>query len=190
MRLLAHSLPVCGLLAAGAVLLMCAPFAQRAWATDQNQDNSTVENLLDQAKFQAYRLHTDADQMTILVRSQIGWQAKSDELARIRRHVNDLGKLIADLQSSRVDASPWQKEAVDEMVPDLRELAAITTSEIEFLNAHQDWPNGPQYTKWANESDSASGDLANLTAEAVKYGEDRSQLAMLSGDLGLPARSH
>jgi hypothetical protein len=185
MKSLERLYPIRALLMMGALLLACAPIAPRAWAMDINSDNANVENLLRQAKFQAYRLETDANNMTELIRSQVSWQGRAQELARIRVRINDLGKLITELQSSRVDASPWQKQAVDRMVPILHEMVAITTDEINFLNAHQDWPGTRRAAKWANQNFTAAHELANLTSDTVQYGEDRAQLATLSDDLDL-----
>jgi len=189
MKIVEHLLPIRALLMMGALLMACAPVAQRAWAADPNADNANVENLLDQARFQGYRLGVDTDHMTGLIRSEVSWEGKADELTRIKLHVNDLGKLIAELQSSRVDASPWQKEAIDATVPLLREVAAITTREINFLRAHEDWPNAPKYTKWANESARDAHELADMISETVQYGEDRAQLAELSDNLHLQSRA-
>jgi hypothetical protein len=177
--------PISALLMMGALLLACVPIAPRAWAEDSNSDNPNVEHLLNQAKFQAYRLESDADNMTELIRTQVSWKAKAQRLTEIKSHINDLGKLMKDLQSSRVDASPWQKQAVDQMVPLLREMAAITTDEIHFLNSHHTWPHSVQNAKWARQNLTAAHELANLTSATVEYGEDRAELANLSDDINL-----
>ena len=173
----------------GALLITCTLIPRYARAADANASTASVDKLLDQARFQAYRLDVDADDMTSLLRSEVGWQSKADDLTRIKWHVNDLGKLLAELQSSRVDASPWQKEAIDRMVPLLREVAAITTDEIDFLNAHQNWPNTPEYSKWANENFTASHELADLISETVQYGRDRADSAQMAADLHLQTRA-
>lgn len=189
MKCLEHLLPIRALLMVGALLLASTPMARRAWAAEPNSDNPQVENLLDQARFQANRLDVDADNLTALLRSQVSWQERGSELTKIKLHINDLGKLTAALQSSRTDASPWQKQAVDQMIPLLREMAAITGDEIRFLNEHQNWPISSENIKWANQNFKAAHELANLTSETVQYGEDRANLAMLSDNLHLHSRA-
>jgi hypothetical protein len=184
-----YLLPIRALLMVGALLLASASMARRAWAADPNSDNPGVENLLDQARFQANRLDVDADNLTALLRSQVTWQGRANELTKIKLHINDLGKLTTELQSSRADASPWQKQAVDQMIPLLREMAAITGDEIRFLNEHQNWPISSENLKWANQNFTAARELANLTSETVQYGEDRADLAVLSDNLHLHARA-
>lgn len=185
MKIFERLLPLRAWLMMGSLLLACTPIAPRARAEDSNADNPKVENLLNQAKFQAFRLESDADNMTELIRTQVSWKAKAQRLTEIKSHINDLGKLTKELESSRVDASPWQKQAVDQMVPLLREMAAITTDEIHFLNSHHNWPHSVQNAKWARQNLTAARELANLTSATVEYGEDRAQLANDSDDIDL-----
>ncbi len=188
MKSLERLLPLRTWLMMGTLLLACTPIAPRAWAADSNSDNPNVEHLLNQAESQAFRLEADADNMTEMIRSQVSWQENAQELTRMKSHINDLGKLITELQSSRVDASPWQKQAVDQMFPLLHEIVAITTDEIHFLNTHHEWPYSVQNAKWARQNLTAAHELANLTSETVQYGEDRAQLATMSDDLDLHGR--
>ena len=190
MKSIERLFPMRALLMMGVLLPACAPIAPRAWAADSNSDNPKVEHLLDQAKFQAFRLEADANNMTGLIRSQVSWRLDAQELNKIKYHINDLSTLITELQSSRADASPWQKQAVDQMVPMLREMAAITTDEIHFVNAHQTRPDSLQNAKWANQNFTAAHELANLASETVQYGEDRAQLAKLSDDLSFDGHLH
>jgi hypothetical protein len=173
----------------GVLLLSAGPIAQHAWA-DQNVENGNVKNLLDQARTQAEQLDRDANTMTGLVRSDVTWQLHEDELARVKTHVDDLGKLVAELQSSRVDASPWQKDAIDRVVPLLREVAANTTKEINWMNKNQDRrPTSLKYDRWVNQNATAAHELSQLISDTVQYGEDRGKLASLSDDLGMNTSS-
>lgn len=176
--------PTLAAFAMGALLLSCGPLVPRARA-DQDTDNANVKKLLDQADYQAWRLSRDTDAMTGIVRSEATWQADADELERVRAHVNDLGKLIAELQSSRVDASRWQRESIDRVVPLLSEVAKNTTDEIKFLDKYQHQPMSVKYDHWVNQSSKTAHELAETIQDTVQYGEDRGQLAEQSDSIGL-----
>ncbi|MDE3200508.1 MAG: hypothetical protein KGN79_06250 [Acidobacteriota bacterium] len=169
----------------GALLLAVGPVAQRAWA-GPDDDNANVNNLLDQAQYQAERLARDTNAMTGQIRSDVSWQALSDQLVRERAHVNDLGKLIHQLQSSRIDASRWQKESIDRVVPLLQDVANDTTDQIEYLNKHESSFYAPRFHKWANQNAKLSHEFAGMVTDIVQYGKDRAELARLRDNLDQP----
>lgn len=182
MKMSERFIAVRALAALGALLLSCMPIAQRAWA-DSNTDNPSVVKLLDQAQFQASRLDRDANAMIGLIHSDSSWQSHAFALARVKAHVNDLAKVITDLQSSRVDASPWQKEAIDRLIPLLHEIAVHTSDEINWLNRNQDRPTSLKYDRWVNENATTAHELSGLISDTVRYTKDRGQLAKLSDQL-------
>lgn len=178
--------PTSAILMLGVFFLSFGLLAPRAWASP-NENNLKVQRLLSQARYQAGRLNRDANRMAELVNSNVGWQAREHELARVKAHVNDLGKVIYKLESSRVDASPWQKQSIDHLVPVLREVAVNTTDEIDYLNSDQAFADSPQYNNLAYQSASMSQELSSQISNIIRYGKDRSQLARLSDNLDLQA---
>jgi hypothetical protein len=47
--------------------------------------------------------------------SRTAWQTQADQIAKIRQHRNDLGKVVQKLNKARDTASLWQQEAIDRL---------------------------------------------------------------------------
>ena len=180
--------PASVVLMLGVFLLSFGLVAPRAWAVGNHGDNANAGRLLNRANYQAIQLNKDANQMTALINSNVGWRGRVDDLVRVKQRVNKLGKVIYELQSSQADASPWQKKSIDHVVPLLQYMAVNTTDEINYLNSHHDFPDSPQYTNLANQSAQIARELSGRISDIARYSKDKSQLARLSNTLNLPTR--
>jgi hypothetical protein len=99
-------------------LLLCA---------QNSAGDAEVTQLLAEARDEAAVLSRDADEMEALTRSEVSWQSHAAMLDTIKDDVNELGKCAAKLDASRDSASQWQRQAIDRMMPLLKELASNTT---------------------------------------------------------------
>ena len=110
-------------------------------------------------------------------------------LDNIKEHVNDLGRIAQRLESLRGSASPWQQQAIDRMLPVLKELAAHTTAAINHLNENKTRPlqisSYPQYLK---ENAEAAHNLADMISSFVKYGDSRAKVEKLEQKLEIASR--
>ncbi|HET8638164.1 MAG TPA: hypothetical protein VFL96_15045, partial [Acidobacteriaceae bacterium] len=100
-------------------------------------DSAQVTKLLREASMSATQLKNDSVEMESYARSQLQWQTHARQVNLIREHVNNSGKILADLHEARDTAEPWQQEAIDRITPLLQELASNTTSIIDHLNEKQ-----------------------------------------------------
>jgi hypothetical protein len=167
------------------LLMMCSPVAQRAWAI-RNAENSDVQDLLYQAREEAVGLDNDADQMEVLVRSEVDWTTHADQLSLVASHVNRLAGIIDKLQSEREKGSPWQQDAIDRITPLLREVSSNTTTAIQYLNSNQAIrPAGRNYATWLRENAESAHELALLISDTIKYGQTKSRLEKLAGELSV-----
>jgi len=48
----------------------------------------------------------------------------ADQIGVIKAHVNDSGKILAQLHDARAGASHWQQDAIDRITPLLQEIAS------------------------------------------------------------------
>lgn len=181
--------PTSAVLKLGVFIVSLGLIAPRAWASS-NANSTKVERLLDQADDQAQHLTRDTNRMAGLIRSDVGWQALAGELNSVRFHVNDLGKLISNLQSPKVGALQWQKQSIGRIDSLLCKVALNTTDEINFLNRNQAFPYSKQYTILANQSAGMSHEISGIMMDIIRYGKDKGQLAHLSNALNLPARTN
>jgi hypothetical protein len=167
-----------------ATLILC--FIPKLRAIER-QDSAEVTGLLSQAAQEAAQLSRDADDMESLLHSDVSWQSHADMLNRIREDVNTLGKTVASLNTTYASGSEWQQEAVDRILPLLRELASNTTAAINHLNANQTRPTTPDYVNYLHENAETAHQLADVTSDLVKYAKSRTTLEKMENKLEFPS---
>ena len=101
----------------------------------------------------------------------------------MRDHVNSLGKLARQLEDSRNSVSPWQQQAIDRMLPLLRDLATNTTAAINHLNKNKERPTTGNYKEYLNENAETARELSNTISNFVKYGETRAKMEKLEQEI-------
>jgi hypothetical protein len=100
--------------------------------------------------------------MTSLLHNDVSWESHAAMLSRIKDHVNNTGRIVAKLQEEREEASPWQQQAIDRMVPMLKEIAANTSAAIEHLNQNHERPGTPDYAEYLQQNADTSHELADM----------------------------
>ncbi len=150
------------------------------------EDNKEVSQLLEDIKGQAADLQRDSDELESFTRSYMSWQSHAEELDRIKERINAIGKTISELQNLRSSASPWQREAIDRIMPVAKKLASNTTAAIEHLNKNPLRINEPQYQQYLKSNAEAASNLAALVKDFVEYGKTRTTLEAYERKLEVP----
>jgi hypothetical protein len=150
-----------------------------------NVENPEIRNLLRQAAQQADVLDYDADQMTMLLESDVNWQLHASELTQVRAHVNALGVTLAKLEADRNLGNVWQQRAIDTAVPMLREIANNTTDAINHLNKNQTRPVSGQYADYLEANADTAHQLAGLINATAAYGRSSARLNTLKQDIDM-----
>jgi hypothetical protein len=156
------------------------------WSVARNPPNAAVAAQLDAANAEAAELARDADEMTSLLHSDVSWQSHATLLNEIADRVNNMGRIAAKLQEEREEASPWQQQAIDRMVPMLKEIAANTTAAIEHLNQNHERPTTPHYVEYLQQNADTAHELADLISATNQYGRERSKLERLQDKIEAP----
>jgi hypothetical protein len=156
------------------------------WSVARNPPNAEVAAQLDAADAEAAELARNADEMTSLLRNDVSWESHADMLNRIKDNVNKMGKIAAKLQEERDQASPWQQQAIDRMVPMLKEIAANTTAAIEHLNQNHLRPTTPDYVEYLQQNADTSHELADMISAVEHYGRERTKLERLQDKIEAP----
>ena len=155
----------------------------------QKQENPEVTKLLADAREKAAELSRDADDMEALIRTDASWQSHAQMLESVKEHVNQLGRIAAQLEQKRDSASQWQQQAIDRMLPVVKELAANTSAAINHLIENKTRPlqisSYPQYLK---ENAEAAHNLSDMISSFVKYGDSRAKVEKLEQKLELASR--
>jgi len=157
-------------------------------AATPKEDNPEVTRLLEQARDQAVQLSRDADETESLIRTNASWESHADKLNAIKDHVNDLGRLVEKLNASRDSASPWQQQAIDRIVPLLKDLAANTTAAINHINQNHTRPTTPDYAEYLRANAETAHQLSDIISNFVQYGETRAKLNRLQQKIEIASR--
>jgi hypothetical protein len=157
------------------------------WAGTANAatvpDSEHVAKLLSEAKTMAFQLKEDAVAMEGFTRMNVSWESHAVAINQIKDHVNALQNQEVKLKGARSAALPWQKTAIDRIVPYLDELEAYTSAVIERIN---DQPNRlftDDYKDFLEANADYATDLAAMIGDFVDYGKTRDRLQRLGTKL-------
>lgn len=156
--------------------------------TFAQDENPTVTRLLADARDKAAAVSRDADELESLTRTDATWHAHAEKLEEMKQHINDLARSVEQLQAARDSASPWQRQAIDRMIPLMRELAANTTAAINHVSQHQTRPTSPAYVNYLKANTDAAHELASMISDFVQYGQARQKLQNLEQKLEIAQR--
>jgi hypothetical protein len=167
----------------------CARFTFTAIAQPvQSEENPDVTRLLSNARDKAAVLSKDADELEALTRSNVSWQSHAAMLDKVKDDVNDLARIIEQLNAARDSASPWQQQAIDRMIPLMKELASNTTAAINHLRENQIRPTSGSYTEYLKENSETARKLSDLISSVVEYGQARAKLDKLEQKLEVASK--
>lgn len=174
---------IVGVLSVSMLFLFSTPLSA------QNQENTEVNQLLADARDEAAQLSRDADEMESLILTDVSWQTHAAMLETVKDHVNKLGRIATQLEQKRDSASQWQQQAIDRMLPVMRDLATNTTAAINHLNENKSRPlqisSYPQYLK---ENAETARELSDMISSFAKYGESRAKMEKLEQKLEIASR--
>jgi len=179
-KIIRHCFGIVALLAA---LLLTARLDVKA---TPEEDNKEVSKLLEDIKSQAADLQRDSDELESYTRSDVSWQSHADELDRMKERINTIGKTISKLQTLENSASPWQREAIERIIPVAQKLASNTTAAIEHLRKDPLKIHEPQYQEYVKSNAEAASNLASLIKDFVEYGKTRTTLEAYERKLEVP----
>jgi hypothetical protein len=130
-------------LAAAAWLISGSPVV----AASASQTPAEASRLLREVRSLAHALNRDAATLDSYRLSGMSWQGHANRLTLARQHINSIGDRLTNLTVMRGSAEPWQREAIDSIVPVAAELASRTEAAISYLNENQGQLFVPAYTE-------------------------------------------
>jgi len=138
-----------GMMAAGSLFaapaIASAPCQTSVEAEDWNYQQE-ASRLLKQIQAHANALAGDADVLSIYARGSISRHSHAIQVNLVKDRVNAIGKPLNRLQAIRHVAAPWQRQAIDSVVPIAASLAAQTEAAIQHLNETGKPLWAPDYT--------------------------------------------
>jgi hypothetical protein len=168
--------------------LFLVPFVgiQRASAdTPDTPDSAQITQLLNDAKSHAVEAEEDAATLESYTRSRVSWKLHTYELDSMKKHVNEMGKIASDLQNLEATGSDWQKQAIHQVMPLLRDMAGNLNKTIEHLNENQSQIHMTSYREYTRTNYELAKRTADLIRDFVDYDQALAKATALEDKLEL-----
>lgn len=152
-----------------------------------NPRSSEASELLRQVKSNAIHLTREAAVYQSYAHGGISRESHYLRANLVRDHINTMGKQLTRLQEIRHESAPWQRQAIDDVVPMAADLAAETEAAIQHLNDGSKPLWLPSYTDRLHaifdQSDQVK-DAVNLHLDMAETEEKMEQLRERASMLG------
>jgi DNA repair exonuclease SbcCD ATPase subunit len=165
------------------VVLLLLSLPPRSYA--MREESQQLTQLLGEARDQAAQLAKDADETQSLIHSDVSWQTHAEALDRIKGDVNSMARVVDKLKETRASGSQLQEQAVDRVMPLLKQLAQNTTDAINYLNQNRTRPLSDPYTEYLQENADTAHELASTVSSLFEYEKSMTKIAQLKDKLEL-----
>ena len=96
---------------------------------------STINDMLAQFESKAIETRRDAAMLESKRRNQqLSWQIHADKLSVMKEHINEMGKMLAELEGMKAKATVFQEKAIEAGRPHLEDMAQRVEKGINWLN--------------------------------------------------------
>lgn len=117
---------------------------------------------------------------------EANWVTHALMLAKVKGHVDNMALIIEKLSKAQKSGSELQKQAVDQMLPLVKELSANTTAAISYLNQNKTRPTSDPYTQYLEKNEEAARQLSSMISSLVDYEKSMTEIEKLRSKLEVP----
>jgi len=96
---------------------------------------SKIDDML--AAFESKAIETRRDAAILESKRRnhrLSWQTHADKLSTMKEHINDMGKMLADLEGMKAKATLFQEKAIEAARPHLEDMAQRVEKGINWIN--------------------------------------------------------
>ena len=146
-------------------------------------ESQQLTQLLSDANDEALQLVNDAEETQTLILSDSNWVTHTLALARVKGHVDNMALIIEKLSKTQKSGSELQEQAVERMLPLVKELSTNTTDAINYLNQNKDRPVSDAYTQYLRKNTDTARQLSSMISSLLKYQESMTEIEKLRSKL-------
>jgi hypothetical protein len=169
-----------------AFLIVPLLFQRQLAAYVTRPENQQLTELLSDASNEALELASDAAEMETLTLNDTSWVTHTLMLARVKGHVDNMALLIDKLTKAQKSGSELQEQAVQQMLPLVKELSANTTAAINYLNRNKTRPISDSYTQYLNKNAETARQLSSIISSLLEYQKGMADIKTLRSKLADP----
>ena len=157
-------------------------------ARAQAPDSEKIHQLFHQMNSHAVEAEYDAELLASYTRCTVAPETHANRIQQIRLHINDLIEDYNTAKELRPLGSEWQKEAIDQVEPVLRQMADNLSVSIKYLLSHKQQTNMQPWVDYVKADEVFANKSAKLIHDYVDYGESRAKSDSLEQKLGTPGQ--
>lgn len=146
-------------------------------------DNQELATLLDQASDEARELSIDAEEMQALIESDQNWLTHTLKLAKIKGHVDNMSLIVDKLSRVQKSGSELQQQALERILPLVKELQSNTTAAISYLNQKKDRPDSDVYKQYLERNAQTAQQLASIISALDDYEKSMTEINRIRSKL-------
>jgi hypothetical protein len=146
-------------------------------------ESHALTQLLEDASDEAQQLAIDAQDTQALIATDENWITHALALAKIKGHVDNMSLIIDRLSKAQKSGSELQEQAVQRIIPLVKELSANTQAAIDYLNQNKNRPVSETYTKYLTKNAETARQLASVVQALFDYEKSMSEIQKLRSNL-------
>jgi hypothetical protein len=165
------------------VLLSVLLFQLSLAAYVTRPENQHLTQLLSDASDEALELSNDAKETQALILNDTNWVTHALMLAKVKGHVDNMALIIEKLSKTQKSGSELQEQAVERMLPLVKELSVNTMAAINYLNQNKDRPISDSYTQYVNKNAETASQLSSMISSLLEYQKSMAEIEKLRSKL-------
>lgn len=146
-------------------------------------ESGDLTQLLEDASDEAQQLAVDAQDTEALVTTDQNWVTHALALAKIKGHVENMSLIVDKLLNAQKSGSELQEQAVQRIIPLVKELSANTQAAINYLNQNKNRPVTEVYTEYLRKNAETARQLSSVVQELFDYEKSMSEIQKLRSKL-------
>jgi hypothetical protein len=151
-------------------------------------ENPRLTQLLADANDEAFELARDATNTQMLIRTDENWVDHAMMLAKVKGHVDNLALIIENLNKAQKSGSELQKQAVEQMLPLVKQISANTTAAINYLEQRKTRPVSDTYTRYLEVNAETAHQLSSMISSLIEYEKSMTEIDQLRSKLEAPGK--
>ena len=149
-------------------------------------ENPQLTQLLADANDEAFELARDATDTQMLIRTDENWVDHALMLAKVKGHVDNLALIIEKLSKAQKSGSDLQEQAVEQMLPLVKQLSANTTAALNYLKQNKTRPTSETYTRYLEKNAETAHQLSSMISSLIDYEKSMTEIEQLRSKLEAP----
>jgi Na+/phosphate symporter len=155
-------------------------------ASATKAENPQLTQFLADANDEAFELARDATNTQMLIRTDENWVDHALMLEKVKGHVDNLALIIEKLSKAQKSGSDLQEQAVEQMLPLVKQLSANTTAAINYLKQSKTRPTSETYTRYLEKNAETAHQLSSMISSLIDYEKSMTEIEKLRSKLEVP----